>query len=282
MRYGLATILLFGCAGGGGGGGSSEEADAAPSVDPDAEVAVAECNRTLRRAELEGPFACAGEPEFVTVTIEARGRTFEMFKHEASHPLATDELAFPCAVGDPAAAPPEGMDPIDFQAPEEITEACSRPGVRPWHTVKWGDAEAACEAVGWRLCDDEELRRACQGASDSQYPYGGTFESGRCNVLGVYTGTNGVTSEAPTGDYDECLSAEGATDLNGNLWEWSSKRDERDENARFYQGASFKIAQMWRDASQVTCDAEARAPGVFGQQKFISDSVGFRCCRDAE
>jgi|GEM_PF-1885944 len=228
------------------------------------------CNMSTRRAELTGELACGGEPEFVRVIDN--GRAFHVFKYEASHPLATATDAFPCAatLGE------------TFQAPDVPTEACSVPGVIPWHSVKWKDAEAACEAIGWRLCEEEELIRACEGPDGDRYTFGPTFQPGTCNVQDAYRPEGSeFSSVSPTGYFEDCISTEEAFDLTGNLWEWSNKRLDSDGDARFYHSAGWRtVAERHRDSDQV-CTVETFLRG-FSARSFYAESVGFRCCRDDE
>ncbi|MEE2757795.1 MAG: SUMF1/EgtB/PvdO family nonheme iron enzyme [Myxococcota bacterium] len=268
MRFALTicALTIFAC-------GEAEDANLAVDqgvvIEADAATSY-NCNETTRRAEVDGELTCRDVPE--TVTIDDNGRRFEIFKYEASHPLASSLWAFPCAtvVGD------------KYEAPDQPTEACSKANVIPWHSVRWADANAACEAIGWRLCRREELMRACQGPNDRLYTYGSQFEGGACNVRDAYRdpGQNSSTV-APTGHFSDCVSSDGANDLTGNLWEWSSDRDEADGSARFYYGAGWKtIAERHRDRDQA-CDVESRIPGV-SARSFIKEYVGFRCCRNAQ
>ncbi|MCA9545223.1 MAG: SUMF1/EgtB/PvdO family nonheme iron enzyme, partial [Myxococcales bacterium] len=245
---------LSACGGDDGGGGSEPVADMG---------AVAEsftCNTATRRAESDQPapaggYACAGEPAFVTLTT-ARGRTYDIFAYEASHPLASADDAFPCAHFQPE----DGSTLVGvMQAPDVDAQACSQAGVRPWHSVKWDTAKASCEAIGWRLCTKDELLRSCQGPDSTAYAFGRQFEGGKCNFREAYTGPNAEDpSEAPAGQYAECTAGEGVFDANGNLWEWSSERDANDNRARYYHGAGWKtIAQRHQDEAQV-CDVESR------------------------
>lgn len=266
--YLTAIIMVFGC-GGDSGSNTAITIDAGIASDQGGPVEIT-CNDTTRRADLDGPFACEGDPEFVEVID--RGRPFHIFKYEASHPLATAERAFPCAVtrGEP------------FEAPSGATDACSRAGVTPWHNVRWDDADAACEAIGWRMCSGQELIRACQGPNGFAYTFGPTFENGRCNLREAYrSGDTMSGSVAPSGHFEDCVSAEGVHDLTGNLWEWSDERDESDGSTRFYHSAGWKtIAERHRDSDQV-CTIDSRIPG-FSARSFAKEFVGFRCCRDAD
>ncbi len=265
----IACFFLWCCGDADTDSAAMELADAA-MVPVDAGSQEVVCNMETRRAELEGALSCGAEPEYVRVIDN--GRPFHIFKYEASHPLATGTDAFPCAatLGE------------SFQAPDVDTEACSVPGVVPWHSVKWKDADAACEAIGWRLCEEEELIRSCAGPDGHRYTFGPTFEPGTCNVQDAYRPEGSdFSSVAPTGHFEECVSAEGAFDLTGNLWEWSNKRLDSDRDARFYHSAGWRtVAERHRDTDQV-CTVETFLRG-FSARSYFGEFVGFRCCRDDE
>lgn len=269
-RLAAASLLtLAGCSGGGSGGGG--DATVIDSTDAGADAAEVVCNSATRRAEgIAGPFGCAGEPEYVE--LDEDGRPFHIFTYEASHPLATADLAFPCA----SAAQGE-----TFEAPDEPTEACSTPDVRPWHTVRWRDADAACRAIGWRLCFSSELTRACGGESGTSYPYGRSFQTGACNVREAFRPEGAeLATEAPTGHFGDCISEDGAYDMTGNLWEWAADRDDLDADRRIYQGAGWQtVAERHRDTDLV-CDVTSFV-GSFSAPTFARPTVGFRCCREA-
>ncbi len=240
--------------------------DLEPGCPPDAQ---AECDSATGRAILCGRFECDAAPE--AIRIEQGDSAYEIFTYEASHPLATAERAFPCAAS-------QGER---FEAPDGPTQACSTPGVRPWHSVRWTDANDACESIGWRLCTGAELERACGGPSFTAYTFGPVFESGVCNIREAYRGSDTpFASVAPTGHFDECVSAEGAFDLTGNLWEWISDAPDNDSTGHIYQGAGWKtIAERHRDINQV-CSEQTQLMGTNGES-FTGPFVGFRCCRDA-
>ena len=198
------------------------------------------------------PVRCAAAPESVAID------GFQIFRYEASHPSATPAAAFPGAVsvqGGPAAPVP--------------AEACARPGVRPWHTVDWATARTACEEIGWRLCTEAELVRACGGPDGDAYTFGATFNAAACNLREAYSPPGaGVATEAPTGAFPQCRSAEGVYDLTGNLWEWAA------EGPTYVGGGWRIIAEHHRDQDLV-CDGHVAAT-----LDFLGPDVGFRCCRD--
>ena len=264
-RWWVLAALLVGCDDGeddGGAGGGIVLGDGGM-------VQGLVCDETTKRGVLpDAPasFSCPGA--LATIVVG----TTEMFMYEASHPLATDTEAFPCA----------NEDAVEYRAPDGDTAPCSVAGVKPWHTIKWEDADAACESIGWRLCSGEELQRACGGEDDQAYAYGETFEAGGCNVREAYSVDDGKPPrEAPCGAFERCESPSGGFDLNGNLWEWTNERDDSDPRARVYQGAGWRtIAQRHQDSNQ-QCDTTTRIPG-FSATSYANPDVGFRCCRRAQ
>ncbi len=254
MRWSL-SLLLLACSEPTDDKASDALLDSAPAPE-------ARCDEEAGRAILPGPFSCSTAPE----TIQIGG--VEIFKYEASHPLATESSAFPCA---------QSRGDI-IEAPLEETEPCSQPGVRPWHSVNYAEAQAACEAIGWRLCSAEELERACRGSQDSAYTWGDSFRAEACNLRNLYKdpeSDEGFTSESPTGYYSECISAEGLYDLSGNLWEWVFKEDEHLRR----QGAGWMLIPQQHHDENLICAAQLSLPTLI--QDYASPDTGFRCCRAA-
>lgn len=273
----VCFVLPMGGCGADGGGDAADlgsvvadaavgAADAVVASDAAGEI----CDEATHVANIPGPFECPRPPS--TKTITGAGKTYEIFQFEASHPLATETLAFPCAQSDG-----EG-----FEAPDTPTPACSVKGVRPWHSVDWQQATAACEATGdgWRLCTKAELIRACQGPEGNTYTWGDQFDAKKCNLREVYLAPDAPrTSEAPTGEFAACRSSEGVADANGNLWEWAADRVASDPRRHYYVGAGWKIIAQRHDEGAQTCDTETLVPGISGET-YSSGFVGFRCCRD--
>jgi hypothetical protein len=240
---------------------------AAEAIEPDLGPAPAfPCDTT---AEPQHAYTCAAEP--ASIRIDDPDGSFEIFEYEASHPLSTATLAFPCA-GEQVRV---GVG--QSRAPQAPTDPCSVAGVRPWHTVPHDQASAACTQIGWRLCSGPELLRACQGPRQYTYTYGGAFEGGKCNVREAFRPAEGESaSESPTGEFADCVSDDGVVDANGNLWEWIADGDD----GRTYQGAGWRtIAQRHQDSEQA-CGTVTRLSGV-GANTYANEYVGFRCCRDA-
>jgi formylglycine-generating enzyme required for sulfatase activity len=153
---------------------------------------------------------------------------FCMDRYEASRPNATDT----------------------WQGDDNST-ASSRENVLPWFPVTKATAAAACAAAGKRLCAPEEFLAGCQGPGGSVYPYGDTYLPLLCNGIDTYcscglgsvcegispcpyphcfnsppagesvpaSGCGSAMHVTPTGAFPQCVSAYGAWDISGNVWE---------------------------------------------------------------
>ncbi len=238
-----------------------EDAAAEPEPDMAPPPPGVRCDEETRRAVVsEGSLGCPGPPQAVTVD-----GSFQVFRYEASHPLADAASAFPCAT----------LQGQAWEAPSVPTEACARAGVRPWHSVRWEDAHAACQAVGWRLCSADELGRACGGPDRSAYTFGPAFDPAVCNLRESWS-DGGRAGPAPSGAMAGCVSAEGAHDLTGNLWEWVAGGDAQ---LRTAQGAGWRTIAERHRPEDLVCTAQLRVSGD-AAQTYANPDVGFRCCRD--
>lgn len=180
--------------------------------------------------------------------------TYEIMQYEASRPDAT---------------------PLFDGAQEEI--ACSQPGVMPWVGVDWDQAVAACAAVEMRLCTISEWTQACRGEGDVDLPYGADPQPEACNggdhpATGC---TSGSCEVAATGTHNRCLSAAGAADMSGNVWEWTADFiPQPGEDVRFIRGGSFRVTD-----DLLRCGHES--PDASRPANTSADDIGFRCCREA-
>lgn len=127
----------------------------------------------------------------------------------------------------------------------ERLEAVSAPGQVPQAYISMNEAKAACDRSGKRLCSTAEFLDACAGNSRRPlrtYPYGSAEEPNACNVdqagsptMLLHAGRRKRDSYwmndprinqlggtvAPTGAFEQCVSADGVYDLVGNLLEWT-------------------------------------------------------------
>jgi hypothetical protein len=165
--------------------------------------------------------------------------------------------------------------------------AVSVAGVVPQGYVSGEDARAACAEAGKRLCTDAEWLRACQGPAGTTYPYGDTRMTGVCNdhramhpAVELY-GTSDPSvfskidnpcidqlhdSAARTGAFAGCVTVEGASDMMGNLHEWTA------DPAGTFRGGFY-------------VDTVLNGPGCLyattaHDTHHWDYSTGFRCCAD--
>lgn len=145
-------------------------------------------------------------------------------------------------------------------------EAVSEAGAHPWTGITWDEALDACERAGKRLCTDTEWAKACEGERSGseawpKYPYGDTFELGRCN-----DGDDGSQARR-TRSHFRCEGGYlGLFDMSGNVAEWV---DRCRDGFCFAQGGSF-------------IDVESLALSCNVNQGYdpseADDTRGFRCC----
>jgi|SRR5215813_3219433 len=90
--------------------------------------------------------------------------------------------------------------------------AVSIAGVTPERGSTWFQVQQACANAGKRLLTNAEWQAAAAGTPDPGTDNGTTD----CNVTSVPTEPDPV----PTGSRTNCVSARGAYDMVGNLWEW--------------------------------------------------------------
>ncbi|MBI4701342.1 MAG: SUMF1/EgtB/PvdO family nonheme iron enzyme [Deltaproteobacteria bacterium] len=135
----------------------------------------------------------------------------------------------------------------------------------PLSAVSWHQAAKACANTGKELCGDRAWIAACQGAGGWEYPYGNSFEPGRCNDW--RTSHEGRDGPLPTGSMSRCVTPAGVFDLSGNLGEWTYpvKAEREDASVR---GGSY---------NHTIVDSSCRHG--YGRPRTAQDaSAGFRCC----
>lgn len=157
-------------------------------------------------------------------------------------------------------------------------------GALPRVDVTWAEAASLCAARVKRLCTADEWERACRGPKGHRHAYGDTFERARCNTPLDTGGPEGAIPYAASGSHPDCVSAEGAFDLNGNVSEWVS---DPWDLARFGppegQGPEpagdlrqLRGGTMWSGTFYgQSCLSRHAHP-----EETVSDDDGFRCCMD--
>ena len=169
---------------------------------------------------------------------------FRIFKYEASRPGAQ----------------------VDF-AGNLDGRACSRPGVLPWADATFEQASVACALGGWRVCTLAEWRLACGGVATKRFPYGNDFDPRACNGHG-----HGSGEPIPSGQLDgTCEERDyGASDMSGNLKEWTATAANEDEDVHLVVGGAYDN----RMEESLSC----QGLGVPREDVFHFANLGFRCC----
>ncbi|MCX6590579.1 MAG: SUMF1/EgtB/PvdO family nonheme iron enzyme [Acidobacteria bacterium] len=103
-----------------------------------------------------------------------------------------------------------------FAEPGSWEEQQQHPN-RPVVEVSWYEAIAYCAWKGCRLPSEAEWERAARGTNGRRYPWGEATPDAR---LANYSG--GPEHPTPVGLYPMGESAEGLSDLAGNVYEWCS------------------------------------------------------------
>ncbi|MBW2732148.1 MAG: SUMF1/EgtB/PvdO family nonheme iron enzyme, partial [Deltaproteobacteria bacterium] len=117
-------------------------------------------------------------------------------------------------------------------------------GRRP-RVVSLSKARGACRARGARLCTTREWMKSCGWL----FPYGRTFQAGRCNTESKAT--------VAVGSKRTCRSRHGVYDLSGNVAEWVEEG--------VAMGGHYGTAQ-----GHASCTARTRG----------GTATGYRCCAD--
>jgi len=170
--------------------------------------------------------------------------------------------------------------------------AVSRAAVIPQGYLSYYTAKRACEAAQKRLCTETEWLTACAGQQGRKFPYGDSFEPGRCNVYRLSHPAAALHAATWYGHRDPRLNLvdepnegpllrrTGATtgcgsdwrddkvfDLVGNLDEWVDT--ETDSDIGLFVGGFY--ARSTREG----CNAR-----VSNHSKSYYDySTGARCCK---
>ncbi len=141
-------------------------------------------------------------------------------------------------------------------------------GNHPINCVDFAQATSYCAAQSKRLLTNEEWEYTSRGAEARTYPWGNDKPSDQLCWSGVslHTGTCPVAS-SPKGD-----SPQGIHDLAGNVFEWTTKKDDARTPTRDGRGGSWKdgAAELVRPAR----------PGSF-ETSYRCGFLGIRCAINA-
>jgi len=140
----------------------------------------------------------------------------------------------------------------------------------PMNCVDWAGAAEYCAFAGGRLCTGDEWLHACRGTADLDYPYGPEYQSGSCRAASMNDPARPMTT-APVGSSPACESAEGISDMAGNVSEWVDEC--KGDYCKFYGGA-FLTNEPLSDF------ASCKRFCAGNQKTFRSATIGVRCCYD--
>jgi len=105
----------------------------------------------------------------------------------------------------------------------------------PVVNVTWHQANAYCMWARVRLPTEEEWERAARGSKCTKYPWGNEdIDPSRANY-----DESKIGHPTPVGLYPNGASGEGACDLIGNVFEWTSSEWEKGSGSYVWRGGSF-------------------------------------------
>jgi len=220
-----------------------------------------------------GGIACKGVRDDL-VHVTTGGKNYYVYTYEASRVDAT--------------AASQGT---------QETRSCSRKpaagAVRPWTSVTYAQAKAACSTAGMRLCatsratacsssavTTDEWGFACNAtlpaAGGNAYPYGATYDGAVCNGFDKGIGAavqTGSLAACVTGDLDTSLGgAQVSYDMSGNIAEWTEDcRGSLADGRLIYtlRGGSY---------DNISPGLKCGFSSLVAAETFSFPNTGFRCC----
>ncbi len=139
-----------------------------------------------------------------------------------------------------------------------------------WHEPKWNNPLAPVVGVSWfeaeaycnwlakelgkfiHLPTEKEWERAARQIDGRVYPWGGEFDRNHLNSAEFWGGNNDldwnlwfvdkdfeVASTSIIGQFDSCDSAAEASDMSGNVWEWTTSWYDAAQKGRVLRGGSW-------------------------------------------
>jgi formylglycine-generating enzyme required for sulfatase activity len=129
--------------------------------------------------------------------------------------------------------------------------------------ISWFEAVAYCRwlaaqtGIPFRLPTEAEWEKAARGPDGRIWPWGNTWEDGRCNSQEA-----GKERTTPVGSYPNGASPYGVLDMAGNVWEWCATKWDKDY--------PYQIEDEWTDA-YLAGDAGRmlRGGSFWGDQKLV-------------
>ena len=169
----------------------------------------------------------------------------------------------------------EWVDGADWAHPRGPQSDVKQKGDHPVTCISWLDAVAFAEWAKVRLPTEAEWEKAARGIDGRIYPWGNEVpDKNRCN----FAMNEGDTT--PVGKYPKGASPDGALDMAGNVWEWTSTMwldNYADYTSKVYNRLTGDGRRVVRGGSFGVNDYGARATCRFGLESlFWDDLVGVR------
>jgi len=153
--------------------------------------------------------------------------------------------------------------------------------------VTWFDANDYCHWRDKRLPTDAEWEKAARGPEGWIYPWGNFFDYRRANVGGIHSGP------MPVGSFPLGRSPYGASDMIGNVWEWTADwygpypgtsytTPNFGKSYRVARGNSFAGLGHFSPSVMEEVEAvEARVSyRLYFPPNIALEDLGFRCAKD--
>lgn len=148
-------------------------------------------------------------------------------------------------------------------------------GEKPSLQNTWYQANNQCQALGKRLCQENEWTQACRGPHDLPYPYGYLRDETVCRIdLPWQDPTTHTFAELDktlgAGAMPRCISEYGVNDLTGNGDEWAVS------NGGTTYISVLKGGHPHGVRNRCTPHTTGHGP------TFSFYDTGFRCCKDSK
>jgi formylglycine-generating enzyme required for sulfatase activity/tRNA A-37 threonylcarbamoyl transferase component Bud32 len=156
------------------------------------------------------------------------------------------------------------VDATGHRAPHHWKKGHIPPGKddHPVVYVSWEDAIAFCRWAGCRLSTEQEWEKGARGTDGREYPWGDSWQGGRCNTFEA-----GIGDTTPVGRYPNGASPYGLLDMAGNVWEWCDDRYDAEHEYKVLRGGSWYFHS----------DGARSAGRYWYYPDYRYINIGFRC-----